>query len=79
MVKGIRMGIEDLGVSLFADDPRYDDMNPNEGHFSWSACDCCGDSLGGMRYDIVGLNPGDNRDEMIELSVCEDCYVELVS
>ena len=67
--------IEEL--SIFADDPKYDEDNPNEGYFSWYACDCCNERLGGQRYDIVGLNAGDSTDDWCELSVCEECYCDL--
>ena len=45
------MSIDDL--SIFTDNPRYDEDNPNEGYFSWYACDCCDERLGGQRYDIA--------------------------
>ena len=64
-------------LSIFADDPRYDEDNPNEGYFSRYACDYCDERLGGQRYDIVGLNPGDGPDDWCELSVCTDCYCDL--
>jgi len=44
----------------------------------WYACDCCDERLGGQRYDIVGLNPGEEPDDWYELSVCVDCYCDLV-
>ena len=69
------MNIEEL--SIFADDPKYDENNPNEGYFSWYACDYCNERLGGQRYDIVGLNAGDSTDDWCELSVCEECYCDL--
>ncbi len=69
------MNIEEL--SIFADDPKYDENNPNEGYFSWYACDYCDERLGGQRYDIVGLNAGDSTDDWCELSVCEECYCDL--
>lgn len=69
------MNIEEL--SIFADDPKYDEDNPNEGYFSWYACDYCNERLGGQRYDIVGLNAGDSTDDWCELSVCEECYCDL--
>lgn len=35
------------------------DYCPNdEGHFSWSACDCCGSSLGGTRYPGAAVYVG---------------------
>ena len=68
--------IEEL--SIFADDPKYDEDNPNEGYFSWYACDYCNERLGGQRYDIVGLDAGDSPDDWCELSVCVDCYCDLV-
>ena len=64
-------------LSIFADDPKYDEDNPNEGYFSCYACDYCNERLGGQRYDIVGLNAGDSPDDWFELSVCEECYCEL--
>jgi len=64
-------------LSIFADDPKYDENNPNEGYFSWYACDYCNERLGGQRYDIVGLNAGDSTDDWCELSVCEECYCDL--
>lgn len=64
-------------LSIFADDPKYDEDNPNEGYFSWYACDYCNERLGGQRYDIVGLNAGDSTDDWCELSVCEECYYDL--
>ena len=67
--------IEEL--SIFADDPKYDEDNPNEGYFSWFDCDYCNCSLGGQRYNIVGLNAGDSPDDWLSLSVCSDWYVEL--
>lgn len=63
---------------IFADDPAYDDDNPNEGYFSRAACDSCNDTLGGQRYDIVGLNAGDDPELWVEFSVCVDCYYELI-
>ena len=57
------MSIDDL--SIFTDNPRYDEDNPNEGYFSWYACDCCDERLGGQRYDIVGLNPGEEPDDWV--------------
>lgn len=41
-----------------------------EGHFSWSDCDCCGQSLGGARYPAHGR---DKDGRIIHLDVCEDC------
>jgi hypothetical protein len=43
-----------------------------EPYFSWRRCDCCGDHLGGNREDYVAYNVG-KMDEMIPLSICEDC------
>ena len=64
-------------LSIFADDPKYDEDNPNEGYFSWGSCDYCNERLGGQRYDVVGLNAGDSPDDWCELSVCEQCYCDL--
>lgn len=66
-------------VSIWTDAPdSYDEMAGQEAYFSWSSCDCCNDRLGGNRYDVVGLNPGDDPDDYLELSVCEECYIHLV-
>jgi hypothetical protein len=47
--------------------PRYDDVydltpvDPDdEGHFSWSPCATCGDSLGGTRFDVYVLRRSDD-------------------
>ncbi len=61
---------------IYADPPGYDGENPNEGYFSRIECDCC-NAMGGHRYDIVGLNRGDDPEDFIELTVCEDCYCDL--
>ena len=65
-------------LSIFTDDCHYDEDNPNERYFSWYARDYCNERLGGQRYDIVGLDAGDSPDDWFELSVCVDCYCELV-
>lgn len=70
------MDIDNLAI--FTDHPKYDEDHPNEGYFSWYTCDCCNERLGGQRYDIIGLNPGDEPEDVVELSVCQDCYVELL-
>lgn len=46
----------------------------DEGGFSWSPCDVCGQSLGGTRYDAIMCNPGKDTDK-IEVRVCPDCIV----
>ena len=61
---------------IYSDPPGYDGENPNEGYFSRSDCDCC-NAMAGQRYDIVGLNCGDDPEDFIELTVCEDCYGDL--
>ena len=47
-----------------------------EPHFSWfrAGCDGCGPCLGGNCYDVKCR---DANDDIIEISVCEDCFVEL--
>ena len=65
-------------LAIFADNHRSLEDSVNEGYFSWYPCDCCNERLGGQRYDIVAFNPGDEPEDFVELSVCEDCYVELV-
>jgi hypothetical protein len=66
-------------VSIWTDAPdSYDEMVGQEPYFSWFCCDCCNERLGGSRYDVVGLNPGDAPEDYLELSVCVDCYCDLV-
>ena len=43
----------------------------DEGGFSWSACDSCGSTYGGDRYDAHGFIEDDNS--VIHLSICVDC------
>jgi len=45
-----------------------------EPHFSSADCECCGDSLGGGRYDFVGRLGKKHDAEIIELSCCADCF-----
>ena len=42
----------------------------HESHFSWSACNLCGSSLGGNREPAHYI---DDRDELCHIEVCEDC------
>jgi hypothetical protein len=44
---------------------------PLEPFFSWSACDCCGTTLGSNREDAHGWNPATR--EIQTYTVCEDC------
>ena len=41
----------------------------NEGHFSWSACDSCGSTLGGDRHAAHGFI----GDDLHHFDVCVDC------
>lgn len=43
----------------------------DEPFFSWSACECCGTTLGGNREHATGYNP--TTEEIQEYTVCEDC------
>lgn len=58
----------------------YDSDEYEEGcvepHFSWSSCDCCGDSLGGNRTDCSGYNPT-TKEVQKGYSVCDDCIYYL--
>ena len=47
-----------------------------EPHFGRFGCDACNTVLGGDRYDIKCRT---EADEIIEIEVCTDCYVELCS
>lgn len=41
-----------------------------EAHFSYSACDCCGSTLGGDRHPAHGR---DKDNQIVHFSVCVDC------
>ncbi len=46
-------------------------------HFSWSPCECCGDRLGGNRYDCEALAV--ENGVLVQLdncSACPDCIVK---
>ena len=43
----------------------------NEPSFSWSACECCGSSLGGDRYPASGYSRELNA--CYEYEICADC------
>ena len=60
-------GCEACGLS---EDPTEDERDlADEAHFSWSACESCGSSLGGNRHAAHYLDEG----EIQHLSVCVDC------
>ena len=67
-------------VSIWTDAPdSYDDIEVGQqAYFSRYCCDCCNERLAGNRLDIVGFNPGDGPEDYLELSVCEECYIDLV-
>ena len=44
--------------------------------FSWHACECCGSSLGGDRYEAHGL---DADNEIVHFEVCVDCLLYLAN
>lgn len=46
----------------------------DEGSFSWSCCERCGDTLGGSRYAAHGI---DENGELVHFAVCKDCLFEL--
>jgi hypothetical protein len=50
---------------------KADENDVIESYFSWHSCECCGDTLGGNRYDCDGYNSVTK--EIEEYSVCEDC------
>ncbi len=45
--------------------------------FSWSACDCCGSSLGGDRFKACHYNP--ETKETIDLEICVDCLMYITN
>jgi len=42
----------------------------NEPYFSHNNCECCNRSLGGDRFDMIGLT---NDNEQFKYEVCSDC------
>ena len=48
----------------------------DEGFFSWSACDCCRSSLGGIRYAAHGK---DSEGNPVHTDVCSDCLVYIAN
>lgn len=49
----------------------------NEPHFSWSACELCGSSLGGDRYPAHAYDTREGRDLIVHFDVCVDCMYYL--
>lgn len=47
-------------------------------HFSWSPCDCCGDSKGGDRFDAKALVVEGEKSKVLKhlFAVCPDCVVD---
>lgn len=43
-----------------------------EPYFSWSSCNCCGNTLGGDRYDCDGYNRATKEVEEYD-NICTDC------
>ncbi len=44
----------------------------DEGHFSWSGCDCCKNRLGTTVYDCYGYDP--KQKKAVEIGqICHDC------
>lgn len=45
-------------------------------HFSWSPCDCCGDTLGGDRYECEAVIQSDIHPLCFDtVNACPDCVV----
>lgn len=61
-------GCEDC--DLPADCSDHDRELAEEPSFSWSACDCCGSTLGGNRHPAHGR---DKNGDLMHLEVCQDC------
>jgi hypothetical protein len=43
----------------------------DQNHFSWQACECCGDADGGDRYNLYAHQQGNS--ESVTFSICSDC------
>lgn len=61
----------------------YDDngIYPNRDEFSWRPCPCCGDHLGGERYEVKAIYYNRKSPSTISVMrgsfwVCQDCVVE---
>jgi hypothetical protein len=44
-----------------------------ESYFSWIPCQICGTTLGGNRQDAYAIMTSTSTNEIIELSICDDC------
>ncbi len=51
---------------------KSDDNGTMEPFFSWHPCQCCGDPLGGDRYECDGYNGRTKEVEKYEY-ICTDC------
>lgn len=60
----------------------YDDRgNPNRDEFSWRPCACCGDPLGGERYEAKAIRWNPKARATISVMrgsfwVCPDCIYD---
>ena len=65
------------GLTCFS--PDYDQEGEIEPHFRKGGCDTCNTRLGGNYYDVNCWykNKLDNTEEIITITVCSDCFVEL--
>jgi hypothetical protein len=57
--------------------PAYDGSGNVEAYFSKQACENCGAHLAGDRYDITYRETLEG--DILEASVCQDCFVSLCS
>jgi len=57
-VKEVEEGLDSLGPCLVSDFDIEDGSGIHE--FSWSRCDCCGDSRGGSRHEFAILEEEDD-------------------
>lgn len=60
---------EDEEINKFKEDVKSGKIQ-DEGSFSWEACNTCGSTLGGTRYDSHAL---DENNELVHLDICTDC------
>lgn len=51
--------------------------NTDDPFFSWQACEECGNTVGGDRYEIVYRETP--KGDLFSAEVCEDCMIALCS
>tara|TARA_Y100000310_G_scaffold341092_1_gene439104 strand:- start:1248 stop:1469 length:222 start_codon:yes stop_codon:yes gene_type:complete len=55
-----------------------DDNENSEAFFSWSACEACGDSLGGDRYTVACIESGNPSGNILQADICTECVLNRI-